>query len=143
MNAQSIFASPLFIGFEHLFAEVSRQQKTSNYPPFDLKTIDAEKNITQLVVAVAGFDEQDISITHERQLLSIEGKRHAEASDESKHHIEFCHQGIAKRDFKLNFRLAEFIEVKDATVKNGLLTITMALEIPESAKAKKINISKN
>lgn len=127
------------IGFEGLFDEILRHSKADPYPPFDLKTVSEDKSEIQINVAVAGFEESDIEITKERQVLYINGKRPNDCSADE--HVEYQHQGIAKRGFKLAFNLAEFIEVIDATVKNGILTVNLKHIVPESALPKKIPIT--
>jgi molecular chaperone IbpA len=90
----------------------------------------------RIVVAAAGFQEEDLELQVEKGVLTISGgKRDANEG------VTFLHQGIAQRAFKLSFRLADHIEIKSADLKNGLLSIDLLRVIPEEAKAKRIPIN--
>jgi molecular chaperone IbpA len=90
----------------------------------------------RIVVAAAGFQEEDLELQVEKGVLTISGgKRDANEG------VTFLHQGIAQRAFKLSFRLADHIEIKAADLSNGLLSIDLLRVIPEEAKAKRIPIN--
>jgi len=86
-------------------------------------------------MAVAGFDKKEISISKEKELLTIEGK--IDKEDE----LEYVHRGLATRSFKRTFTLADDIEVKGADMKNGVLSVSLERLIPEEDKPQEINIS--
>ena len=126
------------IGFENLFDDLQRVtqiQSSTNYPPHNvIKTGD---NTVTIEVAVAGFAEGEIDIALDQRLLTITGAKKTE-KDES---VEYLHRGISSRDFKQTFPLAEHVEVKGASIKDGILTVYLEREIPESAKPKSIAIT--
>ena len=126
------------IGFENLFDDLQRVtqiQSSTNYPPHNvIKTGD---NTVTIEVAVAGFAEGEIDISLDQRLLTITGNK--QRNDDAAH--EYLHRGISSRDFKQTFPLAEHVEVKGATVRDGILTVLLEREIPESAKPKSIAIT--
>lgn len=133
--------APLFrqsIGFDRfndLFESALRSEATgSSYPPYNVEKHGEDQY--RIVVAAAGFQEQDMELQVERGVLTVTGGKR-ERSAES---VTYLHQGIAQRGFKLSFRLADHIEVKAATLVNGLLNIELERIVPEEAKAKRIPI---
>lgn len=128
------------IGFDSMFDELMRvtaQQSNSNYPPHNvIKTGD---NTVTIEVAVAGFAEGEIEISVDQKILTIAG---AIKRDEDAAH-EYLHRGISRRDFRQTFTLADHVEVKSATVRDGILTVYLEREVPESAKPKAIAIAYN
>ena len=126
------------IGFENLFDDLQRVtqiQSSTNYPPHNvIKTGD---NTVTIEVAVAGFAEGEIDISLDQRLLTITGNK--KRDDDAAH--EYLHRGISSRDFKQTFPLAEHVEVKGATIRDGILTVLLEHEIPESAKPKSIAIT--
>ena len=126
------------IGFENLFDDLQRvtqHQSSTNYPPHNvIKTGD---DTVTIEVAVAGFSEGEIDISLDKRLLTVTGTRSRE--DDTDH--EYLHRGISSRDFKQTFPLAEHVEVKGATIRDGILTVLLEREIPESAKPKSIAIT--
>ncbi|QXH74968.1 Hsp20 family protein [Pseudomonas atacamensis] len=132
--------APLFrssVGFDRfndLFETALRNEPGSSYPPYNVEKHGDDQY--RIVVAAAGFQEEDLDLQVEKGVLTISGgKRDTEES------VTFLHQGIAQRAFKLSFRLADHIEIKDAALRNGLLSIDLLRVIPEEAKAKRIPIN--
>jgi molecular chaperone IbpA len=126
------------IGFEPMFDELMRvasQQANSNYPPHNV--IKTGENTVLVQVAVAGFAEGEIDIKLEKRVLTIAGENQRE--DDPEH--EYMHRGISSRNFKQVFTLAEHVEVKTATMKNGILSVSLERHVPEEAKAKSIAIT--
>jgi len=141
--------SPLYkmsVGFDRLFDEMFTNPinvSTGGYPPYNVaKVIDKESEEVnyEITLAVAGFTQEDIDIMVENQHLKVEG-RSGVLAEEAGTEVEYIHKGIAERNFVRTFRLAEHVEVKTATLKDGILKIVLWLNIPEEAKPKKINIS--
>ena len=126
------------IGFDNMFDELMRvtaQQSNSNYPPPNvIKTGD---DTVTIEVAVAGFAEGEIDIALDKRLLTITGARNREENMEH----EYLHRGISSRDFKHTFTLSEHVEVKTATIKDGILAVYLEKEVPEEAKPKSIAIT--
>jgi molecular chaperone IbpA len=109
---------------------------TSNkpsYPPYDIVALKDDVNL--LNVAVAGFTKDEITVTLQDSILTIEGRQ----SD--KQRGEVVYQGIATRDFKLKLAVAEYWEVVNALLENGMLTVQFNRELPEEKKPKVIDIN--
>ena len=131
--------TPLFrhsIGFDHLediFDSMVRLNSYSNnYPPYNIRSNGKDQYSIEL--AVAGFEEKELSINLENGQITIEGNK-----DNSEGN--FMHQGIATRSFKRTFQLAEYVEVIGAGLNNGLLTVALERKLPEELRPKKIEIS--
>jgi molecular chaperone IbpA len=122
------------IGFDRLFDLVEAAQRTNedNFPPYNIERLD--ENRYQISLALAGFSPDDVSITAEHNVLTVEGRK----TDEKR---QFLFQGISGRAFKRQFNLADYVHVKGASFDNGLLRIELMREIPEAMKPRKIAIS--
>lgn len=126
------------IGFDNIFHELMRvttQQLNTNYPPHNvIKTGDHSVTIE---IAVAGFDEGEIDIIVEKNIMTVSGsKRRTDAED-----VEYLHRGLSSRDFKQIFQLSEYVEIDNAVIKNGVLSIYLEHKIPEEKKPKSIAIT--
>lgn len=134
--------TPLYrssIGFDRfgnlLDAALRGEQQSAGYPPYNIEsTGDNRYNIT---LAVAGFDESDLDISTEKGVLTVRGKKREESGER-----KYLYQGIANRSFERKFNLADFVEVTDAHLDKGLLTVCLVKEIPEAMKPKSISINK-
>ena len=101
-----------FIGFDTLFNDLYRMQhmdRATGYPPYNMTKND---NIYKLKMAVAGISKEDLDIVREKNTLTITGSAEDESTDET------LHKGIASRNFKRSFNLADDIEIKDAKLKD-------------------------
>jgi|TARA_R100001443_G_scaffold89910_1_gene96450 molecular chaperone IbpA len=134
MQIQSTLLDNYTIGFESLFndLETIRLKFAGNYPPHNITKIDSSN--FKLSLAVAGFAKEELSITETDGLLSIKG-----AKKENKD-SKFLYHGIAERDFHKQFKLGEYMEVSDSELTNGILTLSLKKELPESKQPKTINI---
>ena len=103
-----------------------------SYPPYDIVALKDDVNL--LNVAVAGFTKDEITVTVQESVLTIEGRQN------DKQRGEVVYQGIATRDFKLELAVAEHWEVTKAELENGMLAIQFNRELPEEKKPKVINI---
>lgn len=124
------------IGFDHLADLVDsslRQATDDNYPPYNIER--SSEDHYRITLALAGFAPDDVSVTAEQNTLTIEGRK--PAKDER----EYLYQGIAARPFRRVFNLADYVQVNQATFKDGLLTIDLAREIPEAMKPRRIAIN--
>ena len=123
---------PFAIGFDRTLQLLERAdvQSNSNYPPYNIVKVDEEN--FQIELAVAGFNKKEISISKEKEVLSIEGKQ--EEGDE----LEYVHKGLASRSFKRTFTLADDIVVKGADMKNGILSVSLERIVPEEDKPQEI-----
>jgi len=102
------------------------------YPPYNVVKINDDKLVMEF--AVAGFKKKDISITTEKNVLSIKAEK-PEASEK-----EYLHKGIAARKFSRSFTLPEYFEVESAGFEDGILYIDLIRNIPEEKKPKSIFI---
>lgn len=133
--------TPLFrttIGFDHLArlldAAEARQDASSTFPPYDI-LMDGEDNY-RITMSVAGFSRDDITIEAEENKLTIIGEK--TKKEETKG--EYLHRGLAERNFKTEFQLADYVEVAGANLSEGLLTIDLVRNVPEALKPKQIDI---
>ena len=126
------------IGFDSLLdnlMEVTRQQ-SSNYPPHNV--IKTGEDTVTIELAVAGFKEDEITVTVDRKQLIITGTKNDEVSNDSS---VYLYRGLSSRNFRQTFQLADHVEVTSAEVKNGILTIYLERIVPESQKPKTIQIT--
>ncbi|MBR0883831.1 molecular chaperone IbpA [Bradyrhizobium japonicum] len=123
------------IGFDHLFDVLDEVQRTAEetYPPYNIERLD--ENHFQISVALAGFTPDEVGLTVEQNVLTLEG--HKAEKDEK----TFLHRGMSTRSFKRQFTLADHVEVKGAHFENGLLVIELQREIPEAMKPRRIAIA--
>ncbi|MDD1519993.1 MULTISPECIES: Hsp20 family protein [Bradyrhizobium] len=130
--------SPLFrsaIGFDRVFdlAEAAQRAGEETYPPYNIERLDEHR--FQISVALAGFSPQELALTVEQNVLTLEGHK---SEKEGK---TFLHRGISTRNFKRQFTLADHVEVKGANFENGMLVISLQREIPEAMKPRQIAIN--
>ena len=126
------------VGFDRLFDLLESQARTNagdNYPPFNIERR-GEDNY-RITLAVAGFRPEDIDITAQQNLMTVQGKKREESADGS----ELLHVGIANRGFERRFELADFVRVASADLADGLLVIDLVREVPEAMKPKKIAVN--
>ena len=125
-----------FIGFDRLFDEMETRFANSTsqgYPPYNIAQVnDGEYVIT---LAVAGFGMDNLDITHEKNILRIEG-----TSPKGGEEVNYLHKGIAERNFRREFTLADHVEVINASLDNGMLNVYLKREVPEELQPKKIAI---
>tara|TARA_R110001592_G_scaffold29350_3_gene106486 strand:- start:3144 stop:3629 length:486 start_codon:yes stop_codon:yes gene_type:complete len=127
-----------FDRFNDLFETLlnDKEDRFESYPPYNIeKSEDDEYLIT---VAVAGFSEEDINIVVQDDRLTISASRTQKEQGEKK---SYLHRGIATRNFDRVFRLADHIRVVDATLDNGLLSVSLVREVPEEKKPRMIPIN--
>ena len=132
--------APLYrstVGFDRLFSlldQVSGFDAAQSYPPYNIER--TGENAYRVSLAVAGFTESDLSIETKENTLTIRGERKKSAEVAG----EMLYQGIAARAFERRFQLADHVEVKAATLANGLLHVDLVREIPEQLKPRQIPI---
>ena len=128
------------IGFDNMFDElmrVSAQQSSTNYPPYNIVQINEDEYMISL--AVAGFGLDNLSVTKDKKFLIIEGK---EYHPESENIVpNYLHKGISNRDFRREFQLADHVEISNAHLELGILSVHLKREVPEDAKPKTIAIT--
>jgi len=137
----TIDLSPLFrstIGYDRvnrlLESAMAGEASAPSYPPYNIEKLGEDDY--RVVVAVAGFREEDIDITVENSTLTIRGK----ANEDGDAEVRYLHRGIAGRAFERRFELADHIRAKGAKLENGLLSIELVREVPEHLRPRKIEI---
>ncbi len=126
MTKMTFAAHPMLLGFEQLERMVEQATKSGSdgYPPFNIEQLG--KNAYRITLAVAGFSEEDLSITVEANKLLVRGRQ---VPDDTAR--VYLHQGIARRQFQKSFILADGVEVTGAATENGLLHIDLNRAEPE------------
>jgi molecular chaperone IbpA len=135
--------APLYrstVGFDRLFSLLDNAAGFDNsapsYPPYNIER--TGENAYRISVAVAGFSDPEISIVAKENTLTIKGEK-SKTTEENKG--EVLYQGIAARAFERVFQLAEHVEVKGASLENGLLHVDLVREVPEAKKPRQIQIT--
>ena len=126
------------IGFDRLFDELERGFANSpngnGYPPYNIAQVNDDEYV--ITLAVAGFSLDNLDIEKDKNVLKIEGT--APKGDED---VNYLHKGIAGRNFRREFTLADHVEVVNATLDNGMLNVYLKREVPEELQPKKIEIN--
>jgi molecular chaperone IbpA len=124
------------VGFDRLFDlidESMRWTDEDNYPPYNIERTGEDHY--QIALALAGFAPEDVTITAEQNVLTVEGRK-AEKGDH-----QYLYQGISSRPFRRVFNLADYVQVTTASFEGGLLTIELVRELPEAMKPRRIAIN--
>jgi len=133
--------SPLYrstVGFDRLFSmldSMTQPDTNQSYPPYNIER--TGEDAYRITMAVAGFSEADITIEAKENTLTITAEKEPQETEN-----EMLFQGIAARVFERRFQLADHVEVKNASLENGLLHIDLKREVPEAMKPRKIAIGK-
>ena len=147
MNKQIRFTteslSPLYkmsVGFDRLaeqfFNDPTFTNNATRYPPFNISK-GKETDLYEITLPVAGFKKADIDIEIEDGVLKISGTSAVLDSEDT----EYLHKGIAERNFVRTFKLAEFVEVAEAKLEDGILRVSLFRNVPDAMKPQKIKIS--
>ena len=125
------------VGFDRLFSLLDQANGDgSGYPPYNIER--TGENNFRISVAVYGFSQNEISIVAKENTLTIKGEK---AANENGQSGEVLYRGIASRAFERQFQLADFVQVKNASLENGLLHVDLVREIPEAKKQRQIPIT--
>ena len=126
------YYAPLAIGIDRFFTEVENAIKgNTTYPPHNV--IKDGEDSYGIELAVAGFSRDQISIETQDGLLKITGEA-------QKDEREYTYKGISTRSFTRQFTLAEYVEVTDATLKDGILCVSLKRNVPEEKQPRKVKI---
>jgi len=124
------------IGFDRLIdlmEDTVRMTGGDNYPPYNIERVGEDHY--QIAVALAGFTPDEVTITAEQNVLTLEGRK----ADKGAH--QYLYQGISSRPFRRVFNLADYVQVKGASFENGTLKIDLVREVPEAMKPRQIAIN--
>ncbi|UDN23002.1 Hsp20 family protein [Aeromonas veronii] len=135
---RSIDFSPLYrsaIGFDRLanLIESAASNGNAGYPPYNIEQLG--DNDYRISMAVAGFTQEELELSFQENLLTVKGNKQADTER------NYLYQGIAERGFERRFQLADYVRVKGADLKNGLLHIELVREVPDAMKPRKIEIN--
>jgi molecular chaperone IbpA len=124
------------IGFDRLFDLLDATQRSNEegHPPYDIERLGEDRY--RISLALAGYAPENISLTAEQNVLTVEGRK-----DEQKR--DLLYQGISARGFKRQFNLADHVKVTEAHFDNGLLRIGLMREVPEAMKPRTIPIGRS
>jgi molecular chaperone IbpA len=133
--------APLYrstVGFDRLFSlfDDLGHDTAPGYPPYNIER--TGENEYRITVAVAGFAEPELNIVVKENALTIRGEK--QNRTEQQKTGETLYQGIAARTFERVFQLAEHVQVKGASLENGLLHVDLVREVPEAKKPRQIAI---
>lgn len=124
------------IGFDRLLDQLgtlAEPDAGDNYPPYNIEKLGEDRY--RVALAVAGFSDNELSVTVEANQLTVSGKK---AGGDQK---DILYRGIAHRPFIRRFSLADYVVVKDARLSNGLLTVELERQLPETMKPRRIAIN--
>ena len=130
---------PSSIGFDTLFQNLQQTSNMSTYPPYNIWQVDDKTY--RIEIALAGFTQKDLTVTHEQNTLSITGDVIVLEGDEGRAPEVSLHKGISDKRFNRSFTMSESMVVQSAKMKNGMLVITCEEIIPEALLPKTIKIS--
>ncbi|MFG1420845.1 Hsp20 family protein [Roseixanthobacter liquoris] len=134
--------APLYrntVGFDRVFSLLDAAggvEAAPTYPPYNIER--TGENDYRITVAVAGFTPAELSIEVNENVLTLRGEKAAEQTAES---AQMLYRGIAARAFARRFQLADHVEVKGASLENGLLHVELVRNIPEAKKPRTIAIN--
>lgn len=128
------------VGFDRLFSTldslVGGADGAQGYPPYNIEK--TGENAYRVTLAVAGFAEDELSVEAKENTLTVKGEKKAETTEATG---EVLYRGIAARTFDRRFQLADYVQVKGASLENGLLHVNLVREIPEAMKPRSISIA--
>ena len=136
---RTIDFSPLYrsvVGFDRLadLLDAAATEAATGYPPYNIER--TAENAYRIEIAVAGFKAEDLAIEVKENLLTVQGRKLA--NDEPRRYL---HRGLAERNFERRFQLADYVVVTDASLADGLLSLSLRRELPEALKPRKIEIT--
>lgn len=128
--------APLFrstVGFDRLF-DMLESSARSDWPPYDIEK--KSDNEYRIAMAIAGFSADEVELTQHGPELVVTGLMQVDHEER-----QILHRGLASRNFKQVFKLADYVKVSNASLENGILSIKLVREIPEALKPRKIEIA--
>ena len=136
---RTIDFSPLYrsvVGFDRLadLLDAATNEAATGYPPYNIERVD--ENAYRIEIAVAGFRPEELNVEVKENLLTVQGRK--AANDDQR---RFLHRGLAERNFERRFQLADYVVVTDASLADGLLSISLKRELPEALKPRTIQIT--
>jgi len=143
MTTMTYDLSPLFrstVGFDRLSQLIDsafkQEERTLAYPPYNIARLSEDDY--EITMAVAGFKQDELTITAQENLLTVSGRAAAKEAEEGR---TYLHRGIATRNFERSFSLADHVKVVEANLSDGMLTLKLVREVPEASKPRTIAIN--
>jgi len=139
-SMRTIDLTPMYrsvVGFDRLAQMLEAAAKADaggGYPPYNIET--TGENAFRVEIAVAGFTPEELEIEARENVLTVKGRK--TANDEAKRYL---HRGLAARNFERRFQLADYVQVTEAALANGLLSVSLKRELPEALKPRRIEIA--
>lgn len=124
------------IGFDRFFnmlENAPNYEPQDSYPPYNIAK--TGENAYRITLAVAGFEPEELTIVAQNNQLVVTGRKAQNGAG------EYLYQGIAGRAFQRQFSLADYVRVTGAHLRNGMLSVDLAREVPEAAKPRRIEIT--
>jgi len=128
------------VGFDRLFDLLENATKfdaVDNYPPFDLERVGDDQY--RITLAVAGFSKDELDLHVKEGVLTVSGRK----ADDKDGERQILHRGIGQRAFERRFQLADFVQVRGADLRDGLLIVDLVREVPEAMRPRRIEIGGN
>jgi len=131
------------VGLNHLFDQTLNRVEHangSNYPPYNIISVSEDKY--RVEIAIAGFGQDDITVTSQDGQLVVDGDSRIATSIEEPETVKvnYLHHGISNKTFRRTFQLADYVEIQSAEVSNGILVIELERIVPDSLKPKQIEV---
>jgi HSP20 family molecular chaperone IbpA len=136
MSRVSLFSAPFLLGFDTFEERLDRLAKAADsYPPYNIERMpEADGSERFLIsIAVAGFGANELDVTSEDNTLVVRGRQKDDPAR------QYLHRGIAARQFQRSFLLADGVIVEEATLRDGMLIISVLRPKPEKV-ARRIEI---
>ena len=127
----SVFNDPFFVGFNREINKATNIYNSGNFPPYNIVQVDEDHFIIEL--AVAGFGEEDLDVIYQDGTVTIKGEKEEDDA-------EYIHKGIATRKFTREFVLGSYLEITSANLDNGVLSVSLERNLPESMRPRQIEI---
>ena len=129
------------VGIDNLFDRITRNldmaANAGNYPPYNI--VKTGEETYEIQVAAAGFRTEEIDVEVKDGQLVIQGGQYRNTDVDAV--VEYLHHGISNRSFVRTFQLSDYVEVREAVMKDGILTVKLERIVPEAMKPKKISIT--
>jgi len=138
---RTIDFTPLYrsvVGFDRLTSllETATADAATGYPPYNIERTD--ENAYRIDIAVAGFRGEELNVEVKENLLTVTGRK---AANDDAAARKYLHRGLAERNFERKFQVADYVVVVDASLADGLLSISLKRELPEALKPRTIAIT--
>lgn len=131
LSRQLVGFDEFFSGFEKRFIN----QVNNNYPPYNLLKFDKDRY--EIQIATTGFEPDEITVEVDQDQLIVRGEAKTDDTDVN---VQYLHRGLARRNFTRVLSLEQYIEVGEAVIRNGVLSIQLNRVIPDALKPRKLEI---